>query len=372
VSHDTISSNKFNNISFTRKNRIKYLFQTVFWIIVVLVGFEIFLRYFVSGLTPMSSFDPDLGPRPVAGSVIMFQKEGNGIIHYLADGEIATPYQGGVNITVFGDSQTSAFQVNDNQNYVSVAETKLRGKNLMVDLHNLGYPAGTLADYTYWASLTQSKFHSSIVVIQISTNDFFGSGGSEGYILSAVGNYFTKNTDGSLTLVHTPVLDKYAQFKPIISKSALLGYGVDRLRLFREIITIDSNDLKTANKMQPVSSAALPSDHQLANYRAQLTALHTAYQGQKVIIVVLPSSPSIADGQMVLDNSDYALLLKQVKQFDDWYVVDPLQAFQSLWIENHKLPRGFTNSEPGTGHLNVDGHAIVGQLLAEKIEEVVK
>jgi hypothetical protein len=100
--------------------------------------------------------------------------------------------------------------------------------------------------------------------------------------------------------------------------------------------------------------------------------LHAAYKGQKVIIVYLPFSPIVSGNAVVLENGDSKLLLNEIKKFDDWYVVDPTTDFQELWQKEQKLPRGFTNSEPGIGHLNVDGQAIVGHLLAEAINEVTK
>lgn len=372
MTHNIPTTGIANYIPSNRSGTVRKFFKSALWIVIVLVGFEIVFRFFISGLTPLSNFDPDLGPRPVDGSVILYNKEGNGVIHYVKDGEIASPVRGGVNIPVFGDSQTASFQVNDYQNYVSIAETSLRDKGIKVDLRNMGYPAGTLADYTYWASLAKTKFNAGIVVIQISTNDFFGSGGSEGYILSAVGNYFKRNDDGTLTLIHQPIEDRYAQFKPFIAKSAFLGYTVDRLRLYREIIKMDDRTRETANKLTLTSGSTSDTNNIVANYNAQLSMLHEAYRGERVILLLLPSSPAISGDRMELENSEYSRLLEQARKFKGWEIIDPLPAFQALWLEEQKLPRGFTNSEPGIGHLNVDGHAIVGQLLAEKIEEMMK
>ena len=79
-----------NSLS-ARKNRIKYLVQAAFWIVAVLIGFEIYLRFFVSGLKPAVSFDPVWGEHYVTGSILMWRTEGNGITHYIANGEVATP-----------------------------------------------------------------------------------------------------------------------------------------------------------------------------------------------------------------------------------------------------------------------------------------
>jgi hypothetical protein len=352
-----------------RKNRIRYLIQAACWIVIVLIGFEIGLRYFVSGLTPEISFDPVWGKLPVEGSVIMERTEGDGITHFLANGEAATPYQGGANIPVLGDSNTRALQVNDNQSYVSVAETMLRGKGIMVDLHNLGASGGTLADYTYWAPFVQSKYQPSIVVIQISVGDFWGTG-SGGYVMSNQGNYFIKNADGTLKVIHKSMLENYSLFRSIRSEFAFLGYGSDRLSLFLQIYK-NGQASDTTDETQP-SSSNYGLDQKLADYRAQLNTLHTAFQGQRVIILGLPYYPLISGDQVVLEDNDYSLLLDQARRFGDWQVIDPLPAFQALWLQDHKLPRGFTNTVPGTGHMNVDGHALVGQLLADKIEEMLR
>ncbi len=350
------------------------LFSSI-WIVIILVAFEVFLRFFISGVSPESYFSPDFGPRPVGGSIVKYVREGSGTIRYSDFGEIATPYQGGPGVVVFGDSQTASYQVNDYQNYVSVAEQVLYDRGVNVDLRNFGYPAGTLADYAYLASITTSEMNADVVVIQTSLNDFLGIGGREGYVLSSIGNYFQKNEDGTITLVHKPIKDNNAFYKPLITKSALLSASLDRLRLFRTVLNNSfgkQKDAGDANMIDPAVMRVSQSEKFLENYKAQITALHEAYKGQKVVIVYLPFVPSIVGDEVTLENKDSDLLLEVINQFDDWYVVDPSDEFRNLWLEQKKLPRGFTNSEPGTGHLNVDGQAIVGRLLAEKIAEAVQ
>jgi lysophospholipase L1-like esterase len=238
---------------------------------------------------------------------------------------------------------------------------------LLVDLRNLASSGGTLADYTFWAPSVITRYAPSIVVIQISNQDFSGLKGGEGYVVSNEGNYFTKNPDGTLKLVHKTVDENLGLLRRIRGEFAFLGFGSDRFNTFLRAYN------KTQDPNGPDSSTIdLPLDQQLANYHAQLTALHAAFQGQRVIILVLPDSPTILDGQIALEDKDYSLLLDQVKQFKDWQTVEPLPDFQALWLQDHKLPSGFNNTMPGLGHLNADGHAIVGQLLADKIEEIVK
>jgi lysophospholipase L1-like esterase len=354
------------------KNLVKYLIQAGLWICIALIGFEIGLLYFRNPNSEVS-YDQDWGVHHAGGSTVVWRTEGNGIIHLVADGEEATPYQGGANIVVFGDSHTEAYQVNDNQNFVSLAEARLRDNGILVDLHNLGYSGGSLADYVYWAPHAESKYDPAFVVIQISTQDFSGSGGREGYTLSDQGNYFRENVDGTLEIAHQILPNNYNRFHDIIQrKSVLLSYAYERLNLYRQNFSNVHQAQNITGEMQPLPSNESALDQKLMNYRAQLTALHTAYQGQRVVMLVLPFYPTISEDQVILEDKEYTLLLEQAKQFSDWEVVDPLPAFQALWLKDHKLTRGFNNTVLGSGHLNVDGHALVGKLLADKIVEALR
>ena len=70
------------------------------------------------------------------------------------------------------------------------------------------------------------------------------------------------------------------------------------------------------------------------------------------------------------DDSEYqrflAMIRSTIRRFPGWEVVNPLPAFRSL-VERRTLPRGFANSQPGTGHLNAVGHRVVGNLLADAL-----
>jgi lysophospholipase L1-like esterase len=365
-----VSSLKLVNhhIPLARK-QVRYLILRLFWMIVVLVGFEIFMRVYFAGLKPVYVYDPVWGKRAAAGSVVISRTEGSGISHYVADGEIRTPYQGGINVPVYGDSHTESFQVNDDRSYVSLAEKKLRARGIQADLRNFGFSGASLADYAYLAKPAQEKYQPGVIVLQISPEDFWGS---EGYAKASVGNYFARNADGTLSVVHRSLVKDTSLIMRALDRFrgfALAGFSLERFRKLAEDYKNSQADTAGA---QPAASEPLSDEALQANYRAQLTALHTAYQGQPVILVVLPSAPVLSGGQVVLDDHEYDLLLAQVKQFGDWQVVDPLPAFQNLWLQEHKLPRGFTNSAPGVGHLNADGHVLVGDLLAEKIEEVLQ
>ena len=46
------------------------------------------------------------------------------------------------------------------------------------------------------------------------------------------------------------------------------------------------------------------------------------------------------------------------------------EAFDILYEKEHILAHGFSNSEIGEGHLNRYGHAVIVEIIANKIQEL--
>ena len=82
-----------------------------------------------------------------------------------------------------------------------------------------------------------------------------------------------------------------------------------------------------------------------------------------MVIVFLPSVPFIQNGALITQNADDDVVRAHLRQWPDWYVIDATAAFNAMVSTGH-LPRGFANTTLGVGHLNADGHTVVGQLLA--------
>ena len=92
-----------------------------------------------------------------------------------------------------------------------------------------------------------------------------------------------------------------------------------------------------------------------------------------MILLILPFVPRIASGNIVTVDPEYERLLSTIRPAirdkPGWQLVDPLPDFQRL-LGHGVLPRGFQNTRPGSGHLNVVGHRAVAELLAEAIDRV--
>jgi hypothetical protein len=108
-----------------------------------------------------------------------------------------------------------------------------------------------------------------------------------------------------------------------------------------------------------------------AKLEEQLRLLKETYSGSKVILLLLPFSPNIDQDRLNFEDPEYLKLIHSAEQVGGFYIINPQVEFDQL-VEQGHLPRGFMNSLPGQGHLNVFGHRIIGELLAKKILEITQ
>ncbi len=329
--------------------------------LLVLAGLEVLLRtcMYSPGITYV--VDAELGKVPGAGTVVVWGTEGHGVTHYVANGEIATPYSDGASVVVLGDSHTEAFQVDDNQKFVSIAEQLLRQRGLKMDLHNLGASGATLADYAYIAPFVHRRYDPTLVVVQIEQSDF----GDEGFDQRRVNHFILQNN--ALQLVHIPLLDSGPTAGRWLRRSlALVNYGYFR---YEQIHTRQASS--DARGEHSIDAHSARPDQTPGIASLELQALRDAYAGVPVIVLVLPEVPKISNHQIVREDRDYVALVQTVLGVANWSVLDPANGFRDLAAQG-RLPRGFANTLPGEGHLNTNGHAVVGASLAARIESMTR
>lgn len=342
---------------------IKYLLSLCVTTLGVLLLFEVFIRLFVYGTGPKYVFDPDLGYANGAGTTIFNGVEGFGTVHFIADGEIATPYSEGKDVVVLGDSHTIAVQVNDTKNYASVAEELLHKEGYSLDLHNYGVMGNRMPDYIYLASDVKQRYHPKILVVQLSVDDFWGNSFDPNQP-----SYFAVASDGSLIIKHNVPIRKHIAFVESLNQfSALTNYAYERLfRMSNQIVRQKGN---ADNNYNIVLHQPKQVDTDLV--KMELRALIEAYPGIPIIIVMLPSTPRIQNSDILFQETDYQVVIEIIQSITGLYLVNPSLLFNNL-VSEGKFPRGFSNTAPGISHLNEDGHRIVGQLLAQALEKIVR
>lgn len=341
--------------------RMGYGLKTAGWSLLFIALLEVFIRSLVYK-TPLMQLHPDLGLVPRPGSSYVWGTEGFGVTHFLEAGEIVTPHTEGISVVILGDSFTEALQVGDAWKFPSVAESILWDGGLQVDLHNLGASGRNMADYTAMASFIVWKYSPEIVVLQVSREDFIES------LDTSRPNYFTSGAPG-FELVEQEI-DYSLTLQNLVRRSGLLSFGVHQLGPVADDL-IAEYILKAGpakQRTRTLQAQAVAGEDYLGQ---QITALVEAYSGCAVVLLVVPNAPRIVDGSVSFDATADQEFVLDAGSYGLVTVLFPLQQFTELYRSEYILPRGFLNSSPGTGHLNREGHHILGQFLADFLEGVL-
>jgi len=337
---------------------IAYLVTAHFWILLSAIIMELVVRLSVYSPPLTSVYTNWFGSVNAKGSFLISGREGYAITHYDGPpGEIHTPFQGGDNIVLLGDSFMEGAQVSDSQKFVSVAEIALRQDGYYIDLHNMGDSGDAMADYVNKIYGYRALYNPVAIVVELSENDFiesFSRSKTSYFIVndSKIVDVYNKNKIGGVYAISDSISYR--------TDFTLQKYGKMRLDQITQRIatnTEDDNSLKVF-------------DENLAGQQMEL--LLKACGDIPIIIVMIPHAPYISGNEIEMKNPKHDNLKTFLLNYPQVTLIDPLPAFQELSYTG-VLPSGFTNSPiAGSGHLNRHGNEVLGKLLSEGIKEVLK
>lgn len=334
---------------------LSYVLKAAAALIAVFLFFEGTVRTLGMTWTVQGSQPDDwVGTNYAKGTVVRWSKEGFGTTRYVADGEIATPFDEGTEIVVLGDSHTAAWQIDDRYKYVSVAETLLWQRGRRVNLRNFGAGGLSFADEVYRAGeLCKRNPRPAALVIQVSDTSFFSSSNPSDI------NYFRKTLSGGLELVHRPADPSQFQWRgPWWRRVRLLAFLRERrVEFFPE---------QQTKKRELVIPAALPPTRVeiAASVSAQAQLLVNRIGNTPVIFLRAPWWPYAEP------NSAGYIAFRALGRVRPWPMIDPGPELERFVAETHHDPRTFANTLPLHAHLNRYGDAILGRLLADEIERM--
>jgi hypothetical protein len=349
---------------FQKHNSLLFFMKFSAWLLFFLLVLEIFSRNFIMKY-PSEHFIQGLGNVAIDNSVTVNGIEGFAVTHYLANGEIVTPYQSGVSVVVLGDSFTEAEQVSDDEKYVSVAENILHERGLAMDLRNLGRAGRSLPDYIYIAPFIKRTYSPAVVVVQLEPLDFLES------FDKTKENYFVRN-GMSVELMHNEIFSSNQMVLRNILRSTSFGSLVRYKFKSIDLILEKQHQLIATDMPESDASISETEGFDPNDIGMQINALKDAYSDVKLVILVIPGVPTIKKSGLVWDNTADDELIKIFEGIPGLRVLYPRDGFIELYTADKKFPFGFSNTLPNTGHLNSDGHFVVGTALTTYLEEITK
>ena len=101
-----------------------------------------------------------------------------------------------------------------------------------------------------------------------------------------------------------------------------------------------------------------------------MKTIRSQYTGE-IIFIYHPVTNIEADGTVALSYGKNWSAFQEACQDNGIHVIDMGDTFMDYYEKEAKLPYGFANTTPGTGHLNAIGHGLIADELIQYIEEVM-
>ncbi len=92
---------------------------------------------------------------------------------------------------------------------------------------------------------------------------------------------------------------------------------------------------------------------------------------KNIIIVYAPHVPRISNNKILYNDADWDFISYFMESCSVYNIsfINMYDPFVNYYKKTGKFPRGFANSRPGEGHLNVEGHRIVAETIFEYMEK---
>lgn len=246
-------------------------------------------------------------------------------------------------VICMGSSQTVGFNVATDERYSDILNKKL-GYTDKLGVYNVGYSGGKFEDMVHnFKEITEEFPNASLVVIETGPISLEMSDAKYNYAINQV-----SMSDLALgeKLAATETIDKLKM--QLIS---LCPLGLLYIKQY-------SSWIATGNAFTVFADESSPNTE---NFDRCLALMRSEFDGDIVVVyhneidsTITEVSPESADA-----GSDLRLLCEK----NNIDFVNLLPLFEENYIETHKLPYGFINTEPGGGHLNATGHALIAEAI---------
>ncbi len=312
---------------------------------------------------PKLSEDSSFGVHYVPNATIVNRIEGYAVSHtnnygYLDDDFI----QGEDNIIVLGDSITEANQVKKHEKYVQLLEMKWQEDGNDIKVHNLAVAGKNASDYIYYGPNYLKEFNPEYVIIELTVNDILDAFHpfSTNTHIDEWGNIVANESfstlyklKNELTSMNPLLLNTYTKLKSyLIKRSSQIGVRSTLLQ-------------KDKDKVEFIDESKVD---------FVLGKLKETY-GEKLVVLYLHNINLREQISGQIDEDvylDYGEYIEQYCNDNQIYFIDTTDSMGNHFVETGKLVNGFINHRLGVGHLNIEGHRVIAQMIDEYFNNYIE
>ncbi len=270
-------------------------------------------------------------------------------------------------VLVMGNSQSNGCNVMPDKKWIALLNSKIQNvKNEdTMQVYNLSVGGSQFCDQIQGIQAAMEEFpDSNALIIQITSTDMLAEELSaieqREFIEEARGEYLVTHLNFKQKLRNAikdvfPLIVYISELK--LSKIEL-GFGEAFLHGNQNIVYMAEN-LKWGPNEEKKYQKSL---------RDALLFLKNTYHGE-LIILNIPGI-SLQTEQMIMVNAGYyEEIFREICEQNDIYYLNMGEIYQKEYEDKRILPYGFSNTSPGTGHLNKNGHQMVADVLYLLLKE---
>lgn len=255
---------------------------------------------------------------------------------------------------IVGDSHVEAAQVADHQTMGAVAERGLRARGTPVNVRQYGRPGYSAPHVLRDAPEIVRRWNPAWVVVVVADNDLDRN--------PLIGSPRLEiRPDTSWTLRVDPPGSPPAGFRGLVRRTYLAAVRASALAY-----NTTRRGSRVVNGPRPPQPPLRPTDpgYELRRLVPTVTlrALRQAY-GDRLHVIYL----SHAEVNPAEDVRLFEAPLLAACRAEGVRCTSMHPAFARARDRRHRLPRGFVNTPPGFGHLNAEGHRLVGEAIIHDV-----
>jgi lysophospholipase L1-like esterase len=256
------------------------------------------------------------------------------------------------NVLVLGDSYTQAMQVSDEAAFPQQLNNLL-GQSVRVI--NAGREGASPADYVALADYNKKTFNPDVVIVQLNEADF-----TRDLLSDKQTFYYKKTTRGYALEENKSMVSSNELASRFATLQGVLNFSVVRVALERVTALRNNQPHGTTEVAQTTSQQTVQqTDGSLERFVVQ--ELKRVY-GQPILLYIPEIdyfSPDYAK-----PHATEQQLANAAKEAGVTFI-SLLPDYVALYRTQHETAHGFTNTQPGTGHINSLGHEVAAERLAE-------
>ncbi len=304
--------------------------------------------------SPAASFKPD--PAAVEETYkVRWCSEGCATSHFSRDGARVTQnpiLSGAPTAVILGDSHVEALQVADGQITASVLERLARGEGNRINVREYGWSAASVPVYVAIAPWIVAALQPAWVAIVLTRNDLGSAALEESRYWRA-----RLDRDGEMRIFEISDEDRLSSKTGVAASAVRITRALMRRSTLLFLLVKKTQEIVESRRgPAPKSNAKTSADQ--ACTQASVRALKKAY-GSRLLIVYVPELDVHRERENIPEET--ALLTACVH--DGVRCASIRQNMMHARDTENRMCTGFNSTEPGTGHLNAYGHAVLADLI---------